>query len=240
MRDERRVRTRRKESARSRGMIEVCVRDDDEADVLRSLAIRLERREEARERVRCVRLDEGALVARDPEVAGRELRDDVGIDYHVGPWTGDLGGWRARIEHGDGLRGKEDRGYRMLRKVLRNRMAIRAFRLLHPDWGTALATRTSHTSRTYQARDGGAGLRRAATERLEGDRDLRLVIYGHSHVAELTRVGSGVYANAGSWLDQPSFLRITPERVSLLRWDEASNEGVDLDAVDRVPEKALS
>ena len=171
---------------------------------------------------------------------GDILRDDVGIDFRVGPWTGALGGWRARIEHGDGLRGKEDRGYRMLRTVLRNSLAIRAFRLLHPDWGTALATRTSHTSRTYQARDGGAGLRRAATERLERERDVRLVIYGHSHVPELTRIGSGVYANAGSWLDQPTFLRITPERVALLRWDAASNEGVDLDAVDRVPEKALS
>lgn len=171
---------------------------------------------------------------------GDILRDDVGIDFRVGPWTGDLAGWRARVEHGDGLRGKEDRGYRLLRRVLRNRLAIRAFRLLHPDWGTALATRTSHTSRTYQARDGGAGLRRAAAERLERERELRLVIYGHSHVAELTRIGTAVYANAGSWLDQPTFLRVTPERVALMKWDDASREGVDLDAVDRVPEKALS
>jgi UDP-2,3-diacylglucosamine hydrolase len=171
---------------------------------------------------------------------GEILREDVGIDFRVAPWTGDLGGWRARIEHGDGLRGKEDRGYRLLRKVLRNPLAIRAFRLLHPDWGTALATRTSHTSRTYQARDGGAGLRRSATERLERERDLRLVIYGHSHVAELTRVGSGVYANAGSWLDHPTFLRITPERIALMKWNGASDEGVHLDAVDRVPEKTLS
>lgn len=170
---------------------------------------------------------------------GEILREDVGIDFRVGPWMGDVAGWRTRIEHGDGLRGKEDRGYRLLRSVLRNPLAIRAFRLLHPDWGTALAARTSHTSRTYQARDGGAGLRRSATERLAGDRDLRLVIYGHSHVAELTRIGSGVYANAGSWLDQPTFLRITPERVALMRWDHTSNEGVHLDAVDRVPEEAL-
>lgn len=171
---------------------------------------------------------------------GDILREDVGIDFRVGPWTGDLAGWRTRIEHGDGLRGKEDRGYRLLRRVLRNPVAIRAFRLLHPDWGTALATRTSHTSRTYQARDGGAGLRRAAAERLEREHDLGLVIYGHSHVAELTRIGSGVYANAGSWLDQPTFLRVTPQRIALMKWDAPSNEGVHLDAVDRVPEKTLA
>lgn len=171
---------------------------------------------------------------------GKILREDVGIDFRVGPWTGELGGWRTHIEHGDGLRGKEDRGYRALRRVLRNSLAVRAFRLLHPDLGTALATRTSHSSRTYQARDGGAGLRRAAGDRLRHEPDLSLVIYGHSHVAELTRIGSGVYANAGSWLDQPTFLRLTPERIALMKWDAASNEGVHLDALDRVPEKALT
>ena len=171
---------------------------------------------------------------------GEILRQDVGIDFRVGPWTGELGGWQTRIEHGDGLRGSEDRGYRALRRVLRNPLAIRAFRLLHPDLGTALATRTSHTSRAQQARDGGAGLRRAAAARLQRDAHLSLVIYGHSHVAELTRMGSGVYANAGSWLDQPTFLRVTPERVALLKWDDASHEGVHLDAVDRVAEKALT
>lgn len=171
---------------------------------------------------------------------GEILRDDVGIDFRLGPWTGELGGWRTRIEHGDGLRGKDDRGYRALRRVLRNPLAIRAFRLLHPDLGTALATRTSHTSRGYQARDGGAGLRSAAGKRLEQERDLSLVIYGHSHVAELTRMGSGVYGNAGSWLDRPTFLLVTPERIALMQWNAASNEGVHLDAVDRVAEKALT
>ncbi|HEU4993550.1 MAG TPA: UDP-2,3-diacylglucosamine diphosphatase [Gemmatimonadaceae bacterium] len=171
---------------------------------------------------------------------GEILRDDVGIDYREHPWEGSLAGWRTRVEHGDGLRGKEDRGYRALRRVLRNGAAIRAFRWLHPDLATALATRSSHASRTYTARDGGAGLRIAAERRLATG-DLDLLIYGHSHVAELRRIGAAVYANAGSWLDQPTFLRITPGRIELRRWDEASSdEGVNLDTLDRVAEKALA
>jgi len=170
---------------------------------------------------------------------GDILRNDVGLDFRVDPWEGTLGGWRARVEHGDGLR-EGDRGYRALRRVLRNPMAIRLFRWLHPDWGSALATHSSNTSRTYTARDGGAGLRHAATERLARQRDLELLIYGHSHVAELLRVGSGVYANAGSWLDQPTFLCIRPERIELQRWDDASNEGVNLHRLDRVTEKTLA
>jgi len=182
---------------------------------------------------------------------GEILRDDVGIDFRTDPWEGELGGWRARVEHGDGLRGKEDRGYRALKKVIRHPLSIRLFRWLHPDWGSALANRSSHASRTYTARDGGAGLREAATRRLVGDMgaaggsqrhpDLELLIYGHSHVAELRRIGDGVYANAGSWLDQPTFLRVTPERIELKRWDEGrSGEGVNLDSLDRVAQKALT
>ena len=172
---------------------------------------------------------------------GEILRDDVGIDFRDKPWEGTLAGWRTRVEHGDGLR-KEDSGYRALRRVLRNPVAIRLFRWLHPDLGSALATRTSHTSRTYQARDGGAGLRAAAAKRFEESPELQLLIYGHSHVAELVRMerSHGIYANAGSWLDRPTFLRVQPDRIDLQRWDDGSNEGVNLHSIDRIAEKAVT
>ena len=172
---------------------------------------------------------------------GEILRDDVGVDYRLDAWQGSLGGWRARIEHGDGLRGAEDRGYRALRALIRHPVSKWLFRWVHPDIGSAIASRTSHTSRTYQARDGGAGLRDSAAKRLGAQRDLELLIYGHSHVSELRRIGNAVYANAGSWLDQPNFLRITPERIELRRWaNDSSDESVHLNALDRVAEKALT
>jgi UDP-2,3-diacylglucosamine hydrolase len=170
---------------------------------------------------------------------GDILRNDVGIDYRLGAWEGSLAGWQTRIEHGDGLR-DEDTGYRMVRGIMRNRVAISVFRWLHPDLSTPLATRTSHTSRAHTARDGGAGLRLAATRRLAAEPNLELLIYGHSHVAEILRIGDAAYANAGSWLDHPTFLRLTPERLELQRWDDASNEGVNLDGLDRIAEKALT
>ena len=171
---------------------------------------------------------------------GEILREDVGVEFTLGPWRGELAGWRTYIEHGDGLRDREDRRYRALRRVLRNRLAIRAFRWLHPDLATAIAGGGSHASRSYGARDGGAGLRRVAAQRLAAEPDLELVLYGHSHVPALERLRpGGVYANAGSWLDAPTFLRITPERIVLCRWD-GSAEGVALDAVDRTPQEALA
>ena len=145
----------------------------------------------------------------------------------------------ARVEHGDGLRAKEDRGYRALRRVLRNRLAIRAFRSLHPDWATRLAMGSSHASRNYQPRDEGRGLREVARATLSAAGDLDLLIFGHSHVAALERMpGGNVYANAGSWLDAPTYLLVTPKRVALREW-RGSAEGADLHALDRVAQEAL-
>ena len=165
----------------------------------------------------------------------------MGVEYHLGPWTGELTGWRTRVEHGDGLRDREDRGYRVIRPVMRNRLAIRAFRALHPDWASRLAHGSSDASREYRARDEGRGLRAIALAELERDRTIDLLVYGHSHVAALERAPSGsVFANAGSWLDAPTYLRITPERVELLEWREGSAEGHCLNVVDRPAKKALA
>ena len=170
---------------------------------------------------------------------GDVLREDVGVEFFLGAWEGELAGWRARVEHGDGLRPREDRGYRALRRVLRHPWSVRAFRLLHPDLASRLALGSSHASRSYTPRDGGRGLRDAAGALLAAESGTELLIYGHSHVASLERfAGGGVYANAGAWLGAPTYLRITPERIALRKW-HGSAEGVDLDALDRVPEKAL-
>jgi UDP-2,3-diacylglucosamine hydrolase len=170
---------------------------------------------------------------------GDILREDVGIDYRFGPWTGDIAGWRTHIEHGDGLRPKEDRRYRALRRVLRNPLAIRSFRWLHPDIATRLATGSSHASRTYAARDGGRGLRDAAARTAASHADLDLIVFGHSHVPTLETLPDGAaYANPGSWLDQPTFLRVTEETVALREWD-GSAESADLNAFHRSAKKAL-
>jgi UDP-2,3-diacylglucosamine hydrolase len=178
------------------------------------------------------------MIAGNHDCWGGDVLRDAGVDFQLGPWTGSLGGWRARVEHGDGLRPKEDRGYRALRHVLRNRLAIRAFGALHPDLASRLAMGSAHASRTYQPRDFGRGLRAVAESTLAVDRTIELLIYGHSHVSALERMPSGnVYANAGSWLDSPTFLAVTPDRIAMRTW-LGSAESPDLHALDRRPEEA--
>jgi len=171
---------------------------------------------------------------------GDVLRRDVGIDYVFGPWRDNIGPWRAHIEHGDGLRLAEDKRYRALRHVLRNPLAIRSFRWIHPDLATPLANGSSHASRSYSARDGGRGLRDAAARIESNNRDRDLIVLGHSHVATLERLPlNAVYGNAGSWLDAPTFLRVTDEQIALRQWN-GSAESADLHAFDRSAEEPLT
>jgi UDP-2,3-diacylglucosamine hydrolase len=166
---------------------------------------------------------------------GDLLTKDVGVTYHVGAWSGTVAGWRTRVDHGDGLRDVEDRRYRALRRVLRNPWSIRAFRWIHPDLGTRIALGSSHASRTYRARDGGEGLRQVAHRALQGMPDVDLLIYGHSHVPLLERGPAGVYANAGTWMDDTTYLSIREDAVRLHRWskDDPGRE------IARVPRSAI-
>jgi len=169
------------------------------------------------------------------------LRDEIGADYRDGPWEGRIGAWRTRIEHGDGLRPEADRAYRRLRTVLRHPWSIRAFRWLHPDVGSAMASGSSHASRSYRPGDEGAELRQIALAELERRTELDLVIFGHSHATALARAaGGGVYANAGSWLEEPSCLVIDDSHLRLVRVDSSgrlSAEGNALDLLDRSSEE---
>ena len=54
---------------------------------------------------------------------------------------------------------------------------------------------------------------------LEAEPGLQLLVFGHSHVATLERgPNGGVYANAGTWLGDSTYLRVDNEAVELHRW----------------------
>ena len=76
-------------------------------------------------------------------------------------------------------------------------------------------------------------MREYANQQLEKAKDIDLLVYGHSHVAALERMGSGgVFGNAGSWLDAPTYLRLTDEAIELREWN-GSAQGTRLDSINR-------
>lgn len=173
---------------------------------------------------------------------GDALMQETGATYTLKPWIGHIGPWRVRLEHGDGLRDREDAPYRRLRRVLRHPWAIRAFGWLHPYWATKVATASSHTSRHRQAGDEGRGLLAVAAAWLRRADGPQLVIHGHSHIPSLTPVGHGWYANAGAWYLDQQFLRIDDDAITRCSWsgaETASGESHVLDVGHRVADKSL-
>ena len=95
--------------------------------------------------------------------------------------------------HGDGL-GRGDTGYKILKACLRNPLLIGAFRLIHPDWGYAIARLTSRTSRRHTYKLQAARISAAAEcgrRLLEADPRLDTVILAHTHQPDDRRVGKG-------------------------------------------------
>ncbi len=168
---------------------------------------------------------------------GEALMKETGAQYTLEPWNGTIGGWRALLAHGDGLREVEDAPYRRLRRVLRHPLAIRAFGMLHPNLASRVALASSHTSRTRRAGDEGRGLLQVATRELGRPEGPELVIHGHSHVPMLVAAGRGWYANAGAWYLDQQFLSIEEDRITRRAWRE-SGEHVVLDVGERRVEKA--
>ncbi len=170
---------------------------------------------------------------------GDVLRRDVGVTYQTTPLRVQFGTWDLEVEHGDGLRGDADRGYLRVRPILRHPLSVWAFKLVHPDFGTRLALGTSEASRVHSAEDNGIGLRDVALARIAAPGGPNAVVFGHSHVAGLTRApNGGVYANPGGWGDVPRYLRFTETRVELLEPLE-SGEDRRLDLVEHGTDEAL-
>jgi len=136
------------------------------------------------------------------------------------PLDGELAGWRTRIDHGDGLREVEDRKYRMLRTVLlRSPISIHAVPLAAPGFRICAGGRLVEHAAAIISREMAAPACGVLRKRcLNAPRAPELVVFAHSHVATLERLGAGVYANAGAWMDQAVLSARVAEKVDLCHW----------------------
>ncbi|HET9985679.1 MAG TPA: UDP-2,3-diacylglucosamine diphosphatase [Longimicrobiales bacterium] len=135
---------------------------------------------------------------------GRFLRERVGMTYTPGELRTTLGGKPALVVHGDGV-GRGDLKYRALKAVIRGRLAIGAFRVLHPELGLRLARRVSSTEAKADEDASSRGRARYieawARSTLEAEPALGFVVCGHAHVPALVEVEPGRwYVNAGDWV----------------------------------------
>jgi UDP-2,3-diacylglucosamine hydrolase len=113
---------------------------------------------------------------------GDFLAEIVGLHIHHAPLEIELDGKRIYICHGDGLN-PQDRGYRVLKAVVRNRFVIWMLRWLHPDLTVRIARRFSKLSRESSSVAGKLreddGIQRFAAKKFSEGVDV--VVAAHSH-----------------------------------------------------------
>ncbi len=130
------------------------------------------------------------------------FRDELGIAVHGGDITTVLHGKRFFIAHGDG-KAANDGAYLVLRRILRNRVALFLYGLIHPDLGIPFAERVSGSSRVYtdqrQALQKQDGMKQFA-EQMIATNTVDYVVMGHRHQPELAQFPSGIYVNLGDWI----------------------------------------
>ncbi len=151
------------------------------------------------------------------------LRDyfakELGMEVFLDPIERIIGGKRFYIHHGDGLI-KDDRGYRFLKRILRNRFNIWLYSWIHPDITGKLARWTSGTSRQYTGNrkyEDADMTEFAATKIQEG---LDVVIMGHHHHSGFRKLGNGVYINLGDWIHENTYALFDGRSVVLKTWKE--------------------
>ncbi len=157
---------------------------------------------------------------------GSFLRDQVGIEMLEEGVSIGVGDRTALIVHGDGL-GRGDLGYRMLKKLIRNRVSIRLFRALHPDFGAWIASVVSRTE-GKQGTPGlanpirAAELRAWAVAELRNRPEIDFVLAGHVHTPVVEEVEPGrFYINTGDWINHFTYLILPPGgRPELREWTE--------------------
>lgn len=143
--------------------------------------------------------------------------DRLGLQVHDGPYTVELGQWTVRLEHGDEM-DQDDRGYLLLRWLLRTALVRILVRNLPGALVARLGNRASDMSHKYVSgrkfepdRDVIAMVR-AHARRVAAIQRFDILISGHVHVRDDSRIEledrSVRSVNLGSWLDAPCFFLI--------------------------------
>jgi UDP-2,3-diacylglucosamine hydrolase len=118
--------------------------------------------------------------------------------------------------HGDGLL-PSDRGYRLLRAVLRHPVNIALYRLLPPSLAYGLARGAARLSRRHSAaRPEESFLERyrdAARRKL--DDGYFAFVCGHTHLPEIKRYDEKYYVNSGDWFRHFTYVRFGDGRFAM-------------------------
>ncbi len=150
---------------------------------------------------------------------GPFLRDTIGIHICPDHFEITLQKKNIHLYHGDGIL-KSDYGYRLWRRVLRNPVNQKLYKLLHPNIGVPLASVFSGSSRYFHKHRWTEKKRReyvqAAKNFLDSGADI--TVMAHTHLAEIYDFDGKIYCNTGEWLRRYTYAKLKEGSVSLWQY----------------------
>jgi UDP-2,3-diacylglucosamine hydrolase len=147
---------------------------------------------------------------------GSFLREEIGVDIHREEIRLEAQGRRIVCVHGD-LILPGDRGYKILKAVIRNPSVIAAARLVHPDLLSAIARLVSKASKRITKRSQEAMAKRlgdiAFARYFSNGNDA--FIMGHVHYPLHQTSGRSEFVILGDWIDHFSYAVLSGGKLRL-------------------------
>jgi len=144
------------------------------------------------------------------ELGIKIVKDDLSIE---------LMGKRFFLSHGDGKFPK-DYGYKILKKILRNKICQFLFSTIHPTIGIKLASKSSQSSRKYRPSKFTEDILIPFAKTLI-NQGYDFVLMGHIHIlTNMQFIRSdgtfGKYINLGSWFNSPHYAKFDGKNIDLI------------------------
>jgi UDP-2,3-diacylglucosamine hydrolase len=130
--------------------------------------------------------------------------------------------FHIQVCHGDGIL-KNDRGYRLMKKIIRSPLCIFLFKNFHPDWGCGLAKKVSKASGDYHHHDLKADAIRIELieyARSQWKLGFNTVLLGHYHQTGTVEENGNSVIFMGDWLRHFTVTRLDDNGWWQGNWDE--------------------
>jgi UDP-2,3-diacylglucosamine hydrolase len=149
---------------------------------------------------------------------------ELNIPVYFEPVEFDLNGKKFLLGHGDGL-GPEDKGYKFLKSIFRNRICQWMFGFLHPYIGIGIANFFSKKSRQKTGNDDNRFLGEdnewliVYSREVLAKKHVDYFIFGHRHFPIDHRLtNSSRYINLGDWINNFTYAEFDGNEVYLKKW----------------------
>ena len=144
----------------------------------------------------------------------KKIMDKIYVD----DVTLNINGKRFYITHGDGIL-SWDHGYRLLKRVIRSKIFIKLFSIIHPTLSYKIArfiSRSGYNDNHSKGFNENVRIELKNFAEKHFEKDIDYMISGHYHLGEMYTIGNGQLAVLGDWFNNPTYAMFDGNKLLLL------------------------